>query len=250
MVQNRLACFLASSDAATALSLHHSPPLFNRHFGSPLQVKRLHAIDRLEFLSLGLVRLQTAYRHQLAHDEILFLKPLLPPAQSLHLLPIQILQGVQGAIEVLGQHVLVEAATCQPATRIAPRKVGVGPARPVEIAARGDVKDAAAHGQVDGHAVEAVVGEERGGREGAEDCWWGCAGEGLWRRGLEAQVDEDSEEGEEDEVDGSGYCGDGSRWWRLDGLWHAAWWQCVGHVEMDRLAVWWWSEWQRVVVVP
>ena len=142
------------------------------------------------------------YCDELANDQVLFIESLFPTLHGVHLLLVEILERVKGAVEVFGQHVLIEAATGQSTASIAASKVGVGAAGAVEVAARGYIEDAAADGEVDGHAVQAIVGEEVRRGEGAEDGGWWGAGQGLGSGGLEAEVDDEDEEGEEDEVDG------------------------------------------------
>ena len=156
----------------------------------------------VKLLGLCVLGLRVAHGHQLAHDKILFLKPLLPAAQGIHLLGIQALEGIQRAVEVLGQHFLVEAAAGQAARGIPAGKVCVGASGSVKVAAGGDVEDAAAHGEIDGHVVQAIVGEQRGRGEGAEDGWRRGARERLGRRGLEAEIDEEAKEREKQQIDG------------------------------------------------
>lgn len=89
---------------------------------------------------------------------------------------------------------------------VAPGEVLVGAARAIEIFARGDVEDLAAHGQVDGLPPGAVVGQEGAGREGAEEdrgLRGGEGGGGGGGAGSLAQVDGEEEEGEEDDVERS-----------------------------------------------
>nr|POE89829.1 3-oxoacyl-[acyl-carrier-protein] reductase fabg [Quercus suber] len=148
------------------------------------------------------LRLVVPDRHQLADHQVLLSEPLLPAPQRFHLLPAQILQLIERALQVLGQHVLVEAPAGQPATRVSAGEVGIWTARAVEVAAGGDVEDLAAHGQIDGHAVGAVVGEELRGREDAED---GGRGRGRQCHGWfwpQPHVHEDDEDGEQENVDG------------------------------------------------
>jgi hypothetical protein len=153
-------------------------------------------------LSLGLLGLRVAHGYQLADDKILFIEPLFPASQCIHLLGIQVLQRVERPIQIFGQHVLVEAAARQTSRGISASKVCVGAAGAVEVAAGGDIKDTAADGYVDWHVVEAIVGEERGRSEGAEDGWRRSARERLRGRWPEAEVDKAGEEREEDQVDG------------------------------------------------
>ena len=153
------------------------------------------------------------HRHQLPHNQILLTKPLLPPPQSLHLLPTQVFQLIQRSLQILRQHIHIKRPTRKTATCVAAREVGVGSSRAVEVATWCDVKDAAADGEVDGGVVLAVVGEEGGWGEGFEDGggWWGREGGGEGWGGPEAVVDQEGEEGEEDEVDGC--CDGGAGCW-------------------------------------
>lgn len=152
-------------------------------------------------------------RHQPPNDQILALELLLPAIHGLHLLGAQVAQGVERPVEVLGQHVLVEAPAGQAAARIAAGKVLVGPAGAVELAAVADVEDAAAHGEVDGSAVLAVVGQERARGEVAEDDGRALLGEGGRRGGSYGGVESVAEEEEEEDVEGGdeGVCVGGAR---------------------------------------
>jgi hypothetical protein len=76
--------------------------------------------------------------------------------------------------------------------------------RTIEVLARGDVKDATTHGEIDGGAVDAVEGQERGRGEGAEDDGGGALGEGDGFGRAELEIDQDDEERDEDEVDWRG----------------------------------------------
>lgn len=129
-----------------------------------------------------------ALSHQLANNQVLAEESLLPALQALHLLVPEPLERVKRAVEVLGQHVLVEAVAREATARIATSKVLVWTARPVEVAAAGDVEDAAPHGHVDGHVVRAVVGQQRARGEGAEDDGGRLARKRRWRRGLVEEV--------------------------------------------------------------
>lgn len=141
---------------------------------------------------------------QPAHDVVLLLEPLLPAPQALHLGVAQPLEPVQVALQVLGEHVLVEAAAREPPRGVAPGKVAVGPAGAVEVPAAGDVEDAAADGEVDGAALLAGEGEEGRRGVGPED---GRRRRGRvlllgGPRGEDGRVECVGEDGEEDEVEG------------------------------------------------
>jgi hypothetical protein len=157
-------------------------------------------------LGLGLLCFFAPHGHEFTHDQIFLFKALLPALHGLHLLVTQVLERVQRSIEILGQHVLIEAATGQSSARIAACKVCIGAARAIEVAAARYVKDTTPDCQIYGHAIETIVWEElrrsKGAKHGRRWGAWECG----WSRGLEAEVDEDGEEGEEDEVDG--------RYWR------------------------------------
>ena len=107
--------------------------------------------------------------NQPSNNQILPLKPLHPLPQRLHLPLPQPAQIIQRPAQILRQHLLVETPARQPATGVPPSEILVRASGTIEVAAGRDVVDFAAHGQVDGGVVRAVVGEEGRGREGAED---------------------------------------------------------------------------------
>lgn len=107
--------------------------------------------------------------NQLPNNQILRLKPLHPLPQRLPLPLPQPAQIIQRPVQILRQHLLVETPARQPATGVSPGEILVRASRAIEVTAGRDVVDFAAHGQVDGVVVRAVVGEEGWGREGAED---------------------------------------------------------------------------------
>lgn len=147
-------------------------------------------------------RLRIALGHQLAHNKILAQELLLPVRQALHLVRAQPLEIVQRPLQVLCQHVLVEAVARQTPRRIAPCEIGIRPVGPVEVGARRDVKDAPAHGKVDWHAFCAVVGQQRGRDECAEEDGLRARRQrGQLARGEEACVDDKDEGTDEDEVE-------------------------------------------------
>jgi hypothetical protein len=141
-----------------------------------------------------------AYRHQLSHNKVLFLESLFPTPQGIQLLSIQILQSVERSVQILGQHVLIKTTAGQASRRIAASEVCIGATRAIEVAAGCDVKDTATNREIDRHVVQAIVGEERGRGEGAEDGWRRGAWEGLRGGWFEPEIDKKAEEGEEDEV--------------------------------------------------
>lgn len=149
-------------------------------------VNLAHPHVRQKKISLLLLKLlEILHRHKLANNIILLRKPLLPAPQRIHLLSPQIRQRVQRPIQILSQHVLIEAPARKPAARIPTRKVCVRPARPVKVTTTGNVKDGAADGEEDGGAVFAVegqqgvrvVGLEDDGRRGLGELWVGRFGE-------------------------------------------------------------------------
>lgn len=123
---------------------------------------------------------EIAHRHQLADNLVLLVEPVLPALESLHLIRAEPLQRVQGPVQVLGQHVLVEAAAGKTAAGVTASKVGVRAAGAVEVAATRDIEDATADGKVDRLPVLSVEGEEGVRCVGLED---DC---GRWGRQLGA----------------------------------------------------------------
>lgn len=159
---------------------------------------------------LAAQRLKLLHRHKLANDVILLREPLLPPLQRVHLLGAQISQRVQRPIQILRQHVLVEAAARQATTGIPARKVLVGPAGAVKVAAARDVEDDAADGHVDGAVVGAVEGQEGVRVVGLEDDGGRLSGElrgrGFGEEGCVGCVEDD---GDEEDVEGRDEAGAG-----------------------------------------
>lgn len=147
-----------------------------------------------------------ALRNQLAHHQILFEKPALPISQGGHFFFVQVLKIIQGPMQILGQHVIIEAPASQSATRIPPCEILIRSPGPVEVAPGGNVKDLTAYGEVDGLAVLAIKGYQFGGREGFEDGGWWTLGDDGGRRRAKAVVGKHQEEGEEDQING---CGNG-----------------------------------------
>lgn len=141
-------------------------------------------------------------RHKRADDQVLAREPLLPALQGLELVPAQALQRVKRAVQVLGQHVLVEAPAGQAPRGVPAGEVLVGAAGAVEVPPGRDVEDAAPHGQVDRHAVLAVVGEQCAGREGAEDGGWWLLGDDGRRGGLEGDVEGVAQDEDQEDVEG------------------------------------------------
>lgn len=139
---------------------------------------------------------------EFANDQVFLREALFPSAEGLPLLLVQVLQVVKRAIQVLGQHVLVEAAMSQTATRISASKVRIRTTGTVEVSSGRHVKNTAAHRKIDGHAIQAVVWEEVGRGEGAEDGGRRSFRKHLRLRGLETEIDQEDEEREKDDVDG------------------------------------------------
>ena len=140
------------------------------------------------------------------HCTHLLIKPFDPPIQILQLLRPQILAGIQRPIQILRQHLLIEALTRQSSRCISSREVFVGPAGTVEVAAGRDVVDFATDGEVDRGVVLAVVFEEGARGECLEDARAGLRGEGDGVGGAEeAEVDYCEEQEEEGDVKRCGY---------------------------------------------
>ena len=107
-------------------------------------------------------------------------------------------------MQILGQHVFIEAPASQSATRIPPCEILIRTPGTVEVASGGNVEYLTAYGEVDGLAVLAIEGHQFGGREGFEDGgWWTLGNDGGWRR-AKAVIGKHQEEGEEDQVNGRG----------------------------------------------
>lgn len=129
----------------------------------------------------------TARSDQAPDDKVLALEALLPATEAIHCLLVEALEGVEGAVEVLGEDVLVEAVEREAAAGVAAGEVLVRAAGAVEVAAARDVEHAAPHRQVHGHAVGPVVGEQGARREGPEDDGGRLARECRRRRRLRVQ---------------------------------------------------------------
>jgi hypothetical protein len=63
--------------------------------------------------------------NQLPHNEILLQKPFLPSLQILQLVRTEILEIIQGSLQVLGEHILVEALERETAGGVAAGEVFV-----------------------------------------------------------------------------------------------------------------------------
>lgn len=146
---------------------------------------------------------------QLADDQVLALEALLPAPQALHLLGAEALKRVQGSVEVLGQHLAVEAVAGEAAAGVAAGKVLVGAAGAVEVAARGDIEDTTAHGEVDGVAVEPIVGQQGARRVCLEDGGGGLARQLGRLARLEEQVGGVGRQEDEERVEGGREAGAG-----------------------------------------
>jgi len=115
-----------------------------------------------------------------------------PPVQCGALLLLQVLERVDRRAD-LRKHLLIEAIERQASRRIAPRKVAVRPAGPVEALAGGDIEDLAVDGEVHSSVVGAVEGLQGFRGESSED--YGLVGGRLEERDwrgvrAEAGVDE------------------------------------------------------------
>jgi hypothetical protein len=131
----------------------------------------------------------------------LLIKPLHPPLQILPLLSRQILTGIQWPIQILRQHLLIKALTCQTPCRIPPCKVLIHATGPVEIPSRGHIVDFALHRQVHRPVILTIVRKQRARRERAEDGRGGAFWELDGRGGAEAEVKNCAEEDEECDVE-------------------------------------------------
>lgn len=144
----------------------------------------------------GLSGIVVGNRHKLANNVVLPGEGLLPALQGVHLAGSKTVERVQRAVQVLRQHVRVEAVAGQTAAGIATCKVGVRTAGAVEVAPVADVEDAAADGEEDGVAVFAVEGQQRSRGVGAEDLGRRAAGDRSRRvgarEGRDCRVDEDA----------------------------------------------------------
>lgn len=158
----------------------------------------IRSLTKLSWTKSSLVLI--ANSDKLAHNEILLAESVLPPLKSLQLVPGKICQGVKRTIQVLGQHILIEAALGQTPRSIATREVGVRPAGTVEVATTADIEDPPAHGEVHGGVVLAAVREESPGGEGLEDDGRFFLGKGNGRLGPEEGVDGVDEDTEEEDI--------------------------------------------------
>lgn len=136
------------------------------------------------------------------HNKVLLTEALLPPLERLQLIPGKVRQSIKWAIQILGQHILVEAALRQTSRGIATRKVGVWPTGSVEVTAAGYVEDTPSHGKVDGGVVLAVEREQGSWGECLEDDSGFFFREGNRCLGLDECVDCVSEDAEQEDVEG------------------------------------------------
>ncbi len=136
----------------------------------------------------------------------LLVETLNPAPQILQLLGGEIIAGIQGSVEVLSQHILVEGLACEAACGIAAGEVLVRTARPVEVAPGSHVVDFAAHGQVHGRRVFAIVLEQGARCVSLKDDGRGTFGERGRCRGSQAEVEQGQEREEEGEVQRRGQC--------------------------------------------
>lgn len=142
--------------------------------------------------------LRMSHGHKFADHQVLLIEPLFPPTQRIHLLRIQIFKLIQRPLQVLRQHILIEATACQASTRVASRKVVVWTSWTIEVTTRAYVKDFSSNGEVDWGAVLAIVWQESWRCEGAEDDWWWGFGECNGRLWTDSEVDDECEERDED----------------------------------------------------
>ena len=130
----------------------------------------------------------------------LLVEPLDPTLQVLQLLGAEILTIIKWTIEILGQHLLIEALTRETSRSITAGEVLVRSAGSVEVASAGHVVDFSLHGQVHGLTVFAVIGQQGPWCEGSEDygCW--CIGDDRLGGWLESVVYEHRQDEEKKEV--------------------------------------------------
>lgn len=152
--------------------------------------------------------------NQLADDQIFLREALFPALECLQLLRVQILEIIERTVQVLGQHVLVEAAMCQASACVSSSKVGIGAARTVEVSPRRHIENTSTNGEIHRHAIQAIIWEQVRRGEGAEDGGRRSARKHLRRGRLETEIDQEDEEREEEDVDGrrrrsSGYASAG-----------------------------------------
>lgn len=127
---------------------------------SLLWSKVLHSPPPFPFLLLDLLLVLISSSNQLADDQVLLEEPLLPARHRLELVPGKIGQGIQRPVQILGEHLLVEAALRQTSRRIAASEVFVRPTRSVEVAPAGNVEHATTDGEVHRLAVLTIVGKK------------------------------------------------------------------------------------------
>lgn len=142
--------------------------------------------------------LLTPDSYKLAHNEIFFKETLFPASQIFQLFSVKALELIQRSVQILCQHLFVEALACKSAAGITPGEVGIRPTGTVEIPPGGHVKDSTTDREVDGHAVKAIVREKLGRGKGPEDGRRRRSREGLRLGGFESPIHQNGKEGDED----------------------------------------------------
>lgn len=130
----------------------------------------------------------------------LLIEPLNPALEVIELLLGEISAVVERAVEVLGEHVLVEALAGEAARGIAAGEVLVGPAGSVEVAPGRHVVHLAAHRKVYRLIVRPVVRQQRPRRERPEHDRRGPARQRRCYAGLQPEVDEHHQRAQQDQV--------------------------------------------------
>lgn len=202
---------LSISVPITEFSVLQQPPCW--YFIAPPTI--LHAFSYLPAYCVILTRdlsrlllclssrgLGATNSHQLANNQILLAEPFFPPTHGLQLLIVQVLKSIQRSIEILGQHFLVKATARKTSTGVAASEVRIRTAWTVEVTSRCHIKYAATHRQVYWHTILAIVGKELGWGKGSENGRRRSTRQGLRSRRFEAQIDDENEQGEENQVDG------------------------------------------------
>jgi len=140
------------------------------------------------------MEISPAKRYQLANDQILLVEPFNPPIQIVNLLGTKIVTWIQRPVQILGQHLFIEALAREASRRIPARKVLIRTSWAVEVAPGGHVVDFPTHGEVYWCVGRAVVWQKRARCECLEDYWLRAGGESCGRGGAQAQVEEGADD--------------------------------------------------------
>ena len=127
-------------------------------------------------------------RDKLANNVVLPLEHLVPALQRLRLLWAEVLELVQRTVEILGQHLSIEAVASKTAGGVTASEVGIGASRAVKVPATRDIKDLTADGHEHGHVAFAVEGQQGSWGVGLEDGRGGVAGKSRRFAGLKEKV--------------------------------------------------------------